>query len=552
MHGSSITKSEIALETGIKISSFVSGLIFLVFCNPTSALSPEEELEKMSLDQKVGQLMIWSYSGTDFTSNLKRTLVRYRPGALIAFRRNIKSPSQIAQFNLAIQKFARTQLKYPLFLMVDQEGGVVTRIRTGTPLPSALALGRIKDVRLLESFARTTGEFLFGLGFNVNLAPVLDISNPTRDSFIGSRAFGDDPILVAQQATAYSRGLHSGGVIPTAKHFPGHGGIIQDSHKEIPSKTSTLDELKKKDLVPFEDFTSASFPRAVMMAHLALPELDASGLPATYSSVIVQDCLRSTLKYSGLVITDDLEMNGASVSEDIGERAILAFLAGNDMLMLAGPPKNQRRAFRAIREAVNSGRISMERLNESVLRILNTKSKLKPPQTTYDHRRTLTTIKKLNMMSVQIIKANYKAALNAVTKPWPEVSPQTQAVVFSASWLFFKRFQNRFQGRARFYHLDPDTLAGAQQTLADPRTDVAIFFATGAKTARWLNRLPYDLREKTIVVNANHMGAIDEQDSFLSVLNVNTYATAVGSLLADSLNTPSKLRTPSSTSDASD
>src|SRR5690606_34249198 len=124
------------------------------------------------------------------------------------------------------------------------------------------------------------------------------------------------------------------------------------------------EDLEARDLIPFAQFAQTPFPKAVMMAHIALPNIDPSGIPATYSSIVIGELLRSRIGYKGLVFTDDLEMGGASISNDIGERAVKAFLAGNDMLMLAGSPKNQKRAFEAVLGAVKSGRISKERLDE--------------------------------------------------------------------------------------------------------------------------------------------------------------------------------------------
>lgn len=500
----------------------------------------------MTLEQKVGQLMIWSFQGQDLTPELQRTLTKYQPGALIVFRRNIKAPSQIAQFNRDLQKFASQKLKAPLFLMIDQEGGLVTRIRTSTPMPSALALARMDDEAFVENYAQATADMLKLLGFNVNLAPVLDISNPHKDSFIGNRTFGNDPDTVAEMTMAYSRGMSAGGVIPTAKHFPGHGGTMQDSHHTTPKKMVRLDELSNRDFVPFSEFTTAAFPKAVMMAHLALPNVDPSGLPATYSKTMIQDHLRGSLEYGGLVITDDLEMSGASFAKDLGERAVKAFQAGNDMVMLAGPPANQRKAFAAILKAVKSGKISRERLDESVKRILAAKAALTPPPQ-LEPAKVKAVFNKLDTLSKEVLKRNFKFAADEAAKNWPDVKSDTRVTVYSASYLFYQKFQKKFTGKAKYFRMSPTTLDDVKSDLSSGRADISVFFASGSKTAHWLNTLSPELKSRLIVVNCNHPGEIDTHSEFMSLLNVNTYFTDSGTYLAELLNRPIDHQQPNET-----
>jgi beta-N-acetylhexosaminidase len=521
----------------LKISSFVAGVFCLVHGLTALAQSPADTLGKMSRKQKVGQVMIWSFPGSAMTPSLRTTLTKYQPGALIVFRRNIKTPLQSARLNADLQTVARASMPAPLFIMIDQEGGLVTRVRSRTPMPSALALGRMDDVAFVESYGHASADVLKLLGFNVNLAPVMDISNPNKDSFIGNRAFGNDPDTVSEMTMAYARGLNAGGLIPTAKHFPGHGGTMQDSHQTTPRKMSTLDELHNRDFVPFEEFTNAKFIKAVMMAHLSLPNADPSGVPATYSPALIGGQLRDNLGYDGLVITDDLEMNGASVSPDIGERAVRAFLAGNDMLMLAGTQAHQRRAFQAMLNAVASGRISSARLDESVKRVLEAKAGLgavvKP-----DRARIAAAFQHLNSLSAQVLKRNFKIAAEQSRHDWPAVDADTRVTVFSASGLFFRKFQKAFNGKARLFTMTPGSLDGVKRELASSRTDFAVFFASGNKTAHWLNTLPADQRGKLLVVNCNHPGEIEAQSEYLAVLNLNSYFTDSGTWLGELLNQP--------------
>ncbi len=537
MHGSIIHNSKRARERCSKISSFVASLVMLVFCQFSFAQSAQDLANKMNTEQKVGQVMIWSFLGTEMTTQLDETISRYQPGALILFRRNIANNQQLARLNGELQKSAAKRLKAPLFLMIDQEGGVVTRVRVNTPIPSALALGRVSDANLIENFARVKGEMLAALGFNVNLAPVMDISNPDKDSFIGNRTFGDDPASVTELSLAYAKGLTAAGIVPTGKHFPGHGGTITDSHHAVPKKLSTEDELEGRDFVPFKSFSSSSYPRFIMMAHLALPNIDSQGLPATYSSVVIQDYLRTKLGFKGVVITDDLEMLGAAVSPSIGERAVRAFLAGNDMLMLAGSPRNQRLAFKSMLDAVNDGRISRDRLNESVVRILEMKNQLKLTSLKIDERKAITAARKLEIMSKEVMQKNFKIALEH-RKEWPEVKPETRAVVFSSTRGFFYNFQREFKGKAKLYPLTPQSIDGVADELANEKVHVAVFYASGTRTARWLASLTPALKAKIIVVNCNHAGEVEDQENFLSVLNLNSHSPESGLWLAQELNKP--------------
>jgi hypothetical protein len=245
------------------------------------------------------------------------------------------------------------------------------------------------------------------------------------------------------------------------------------------------------------------------------------------------------MSFTGLVMTDDLEMNGAAVSSDIGERAVRAFLAGNDLLMLAGSPGNQRRAFRAVIGAVLDGRISQERLSESVVRILEAKAQLKIAGAKTDEKKVQTTIKKLQSLSRDVMRKNFEMALvERVKKDWPAVDRSTSTVVFSSAAGFFYRFQKAFKGKAQHYPLTPDTLPGVNDELAKESTKLAIFYASGTKTARWLSLLTPALKAKLIVVNCNHSGEIENQDAFLGVLNLNSHSPESGEWLAAELSQP--------------
>jgi beta-N-acetylhexosaminidase len=498
----------------------------------------------MSIEQKVGQLMIWTFSGSEFGPQIEDTLVKYQLGALIAFSRNIPSSVQIAQFNAQAQAFAHKHLKAPLMLMVDQEGGTVTRVRVNTPIPSALALGRMQNPAFAEDYAKMNAELLATLGFNVNLSPVLDVSDPNIDTFMANRVFGDDPHLVMETGLATAKGISESGVLPVGKHFPGHGGHVKDSHKGTPTKTATLEELEERDLIPFRNFIAADFPRAIMMAHLSLPKIDATGVPATYSRKVIQDILRGKYGYDGLVITDDLEMSGASISPNLGERAVRAFLAGNDMLMLAGHPRNQKIAFEAMVKAVKTGRIPLSRLDESVARILDVKDKIKPMNFKFERKKILDVKTKIEAMSREVMEHNFKQSTDGQTTRLPQINPNTKVTVFSSDPRFLRMFKQKFAGHGRLMRLTSKNLGKVSEEIQNTGTQFAIFYASGTVTARWVQKLNEQLKVKTLVVNCNNPGKISRQTDFISVLNINSPSPESGGWLAEILNKPPKLRAP--------
>ncbi len=548
MHGSSIPNMFRTLERCFKISSFVAGTLCLVFSLTTQAqeseVSTEKILKKMSVDEKIGQLMVWTFGGKEFNAPVKELMSKYKLGAFIVFSRNIRSIPQIAKLNGEMQAFARKNLKAPLLIMVDQEGGTVTRVKVGTPIPSPLALAQAEDPLWIEGYAKTKGELLASAGFNMNLAPVLDITDASRDSFIANRAFSGDPTKVTEVAMAYSRGMNAAGIVPTAKHFPGHGGTVNDSHTSLPKKLASLEELEKKDLIPFLEFIGADFPRAIMMAHMSLPNIDPSGVPATYSPLIIQDTLRDKFGFTGLVITDDLEMGGASVSEDIGERSVRAFLAGNDLLMLAGHPRRQRHAFESMQAAVKSGRIPMARLNESVRRILELKLQPKFSGIKFERAKSIELKSKMEALSRDVMRKNFKSAMDSKSSAWPKIQAETRVVVFASDPRFFRSFKRSFDGKAEFFHLNPDSLSKVPSTIARENITTAVFYASGTGTTQFLNKLLPELRSKTIVVNCTNVGRVDQQETYLSVLNLNSHSPESGQWLAERLNAPSDLRLP--------
>jgi len=281
---------------------------------------------------------------------------------------NVTDPKQVRALTDGLQRAAaQAGAKAPLLIATDQEFGVVTRVTSGvTLLPSAMAFGAADRPELTEAAWKVAGTDLSALGINVDFAPVADVQGAS--SVIGSRSFGSDPAVVARQTVAAVKGLQSAGVAATLKHFPGHGRPAADSHDGLPQLEQSLTDLERVDLAPFTAGIQAG-ARLVMSGHLDVRAVD-PGVPASFSAKVLIDLLRTKLGFSGVVVTDALNMPPAQRGTP-EEAAVEAFLAGNDLLLMPGAPLS---AYNGILEAVRSGRIPRERLRQSVARILAVKA----------------------------------------------------------------------------------------------------------------------------------------------------------------------------------
>lgn len=353
--------------------------LFLILCvtTPVRALTDTEidmRLNRMSVAEKVGQLLIVGIGGRQVSSVAEAHITKRFVGGFILFRRNIQTPKQVAALTAGLQQVAQqTPNGIPLFIAIDQEGGNVVRLEKGaTVLPGNLALGATRSQALAEKAGELTAIELAAVGVNLNFAPVMDVNTDPRNPVIGVRAYGESPTLVSQLGKAYIRGLQRNGVMATAKHFPGHGDTDVDSHKNLPIVTHEKGRISTVELVPFRA-AIASGVAAIMSAHILYPALDAE-LPTTLSHEILTKLLRRQLGFEGLIITDDMEMQAIDAQYEIGNAAVLAVQAGADIVLVSGTLKKQQRVYNALRQAVRSGDISETRLDTTVRRILKTKS----------------------------------------------------------------------------------------------------------------------------------------------------------------------------------
>lgn len=499
------------------------------------------DIEKWSLQKKIGQLFIFGISGKKLTQYNRMFLRKYRPGHIIFFDQNIKSPRQVSKFISSINRLYKKQGTPLPFIALDQEGGTVSRIKMGFNWPSALAIGKTNKLHLSREYGYLKGALLKKLGFSMNLAPVLDISNPDMPSFIGSRTFGLNSQTVGELATTYAKGLKDSGVLPVAKHFPGHGNTTMDSHLELPKKLSTFDNLSRFDLKPFAHFFSQLPDSGVMVAHVSFPNIDATQTAATFSPLLNEKLIRKKLSYKGVVITDDLEMTGAATIKDVGERAVRAFLAGGDVLMLAWTRKSQRAAFNALYKAVKDGRISMERINSSVKRIQNLKNKFLYSRHPSQDIKFKQIRSRLSDLIHKVFDVHFSQIKNRDS--WRKLSAQP-VIAFASNLRFLKQLQNAsvHKTNQQLYFLSKKTRVDKIQNFVEKNPkSYKIFYLSSNRSKKLFNSLPLSTQKKFFVINSFEPGVLSPDLKKNRVANIYFNYGFLGSYLAKFLNPPKVL-----------
>lgn len=333
-------------------------------------------MESMSIEDKIGQMIMVGFDDQSLTRELEGHLSAVHAGNVIFLGRNYQDPDQMWEFTNALQRMAsRRPAPVGFLTAIDQEGGIVARLLSGvTVFPGNMALGATGSVDYARHAATVTAQEMLQLGLNMNLAPVLDVNNNPGNPAIGVRSYGESPELVAAMGAAAIEASEAAGVLATAKHFPGKGDVTVDSHLDLPHVPHSRDRLNRVELVPFKAAIAAGVG-AIMTAHVTFPAIEPEPLlPATMSQKVLQGLLREELGFEGIIITDDLFMGAISKSYGLAEAAIRSINAGADIVLMCHKPGEQAMAIRAVWEAVRSGRISMERVDSSVRRVLSVKA----------------------------------------------------------------------------------------------------------------------------------------------------------------------------------
>ena len=366
------------------------------------ALTPKNLLKRMSLEQKIAQMLMPSVRDeqgggnhlTELTPAAKAAIEKFSFSGYLFFSQNCLSLEQMVRLTSSMQCAAvgsHSGLQIPLLLSIDQEGGRIERIGSGTMTPGNMALGASWDTIDAERTAEVIGSEMKSAGFNVDCAPVMDVNSNPANPVINLRSFGGDAEAAADMGAAFIHGLHQSGVIAMMKHFPGHGDTSTDSHTGLPRIDKTLEELEESELIPFQEGIDAGADM-IMTAHIEFPQIEKDtwisrkngrtiALPATLSDDILTGLLRDRMGYEGVIITDAIEMKAIKDHFDPIDAAELAINAGVDIILNPGDITTEKHVaeletyISRIAARVEDGAISEATIDEAVLRILNLKKK---------------------------------------------------------------------------------------------------------------------------------------------------------------------------------
>jgi beta-N-acetylhexosaminidase len=334
----------------------------------------------MKLEHRIGQLLMIGLPGPDLDLVTRGMLQSIQPGGVLLNVHNIDSAQQVVELTSAI----RSLIEVPPIIAVDQEGGRIDRLKNiFSPMPSADLLRASDEASIAARVGEVAAEALRTLGFNVNLAPVLDIATDDgADNGLKGRYLGNSVAEVVRLAGAYLEGLQRAGVVGVGKHFPGLGAATIDSHSGLPTIDRPRDEVLKHEAAPYNELFSKINARlnAVVIGHGHYPGFDGPApLPASLSKNIVTGFLREELSFKGLTLTDDLEMGAITSARDVSESAVMAVEAGIDMVMLTGSHERATAAWEAMVKAAEEGRITKTHIGRAFDHIARIKSMVSPP-----------------------------------------------------------------------------------------------------------------------------------------------------------------------------
>ncbi|WP_228467554.1 beta-N-acetylhexosaminidase [Peribacillus sp. JNUCC41] len=330
----------------------------------------EKLLKKMTLEEKIGQLMMVGFKGTEKGNEITELIEQKHIGGVIYFDRNMKSPKQVARLSNSLQQTAiQSTHSLPLMVAIDQEGGDIIRMKERvSPLPAQQDLGKNASIEDMYKVAKLNGTELGSMGVNINFAPVLDLSHTDK------RSLGQDPEKVYQYGKKAIEGLNDASITGALKHFPGNGRSEIDPHVETSSVEANQLDLENSDIYPFKQIISEMDNQKffVMVTHIKYPAYDKEK-PASLSKIIIEELLRRKLKYEGIVVTDDLEMGAVNKYYSYEEMGKQAILAGADLLLVCHEYSHELEVYNGLLQAVKAGEVPMDRINESVKRVLTYK-----------------------------------------------------------------------------------------------------------------------------------------------------------------------------------
>ena len=331
----------------------------------------DDKINSMTLDEKIGQLIITGFNGSEYNDDMDRLINEYKVGGVILFARNIEDSNQMIDLTRALQE---NNNNLPLFISIDEEGGRVSRLPDDVEkFPSAFTIGLINDQQTAYENGKEIGYTLKRLGINLDYAPALDIYSNENNTVIGDRAFSTEESIVSTMGIATMEGIEDSDIIPVVKHFPGHGDTEVDSHYGLPIVYKTLEELRNFEFIPFVKAIESGCD-VIMVSHIILNEVDSIN-PASLSKIVISDLLRKDMGFDKVVITDDMSMGAITSIMSIEEACIKSIEAGCDILLLGNAYEEIEQVINSIKLKLYNGEISEEQINKSVNRILELKKK---------------------------------------------------------------------------------------------------------------------------------------------------------------------------------
>ncbi len=400
------------------------------------------EMKHWTLEQKVGQLFVCGFHDIVPDAQIQQLIEQYHIGGVIYFRRNIGTAAQIHRLSANLQDIARQHGLPPLFIAIDQEGGMVSRIDQEelSLIPGNMSLGAADDLELTAAAATISARELHALGINVNFAPCVDVNNNPRNPVIGVRSYSEKPESVGRHGAAAIRAMQAQGVAATAKHFPGHGDTDVDSHYGLASVPHDRQRLEQIELRPFRHAIDAETD-LIMTAHVIFPAFEPEPIPATLSHAVLTGLLREQMGYEGVIVTDCLEMHAIAKHFSIPEAAIRAAEAGADLLLVSHTLEDQIAAIEAVLDAVRQERLSERQIDAALERILKLKERRHmeaPPVSEVqlaallDARDTETVLRRIAAHSITVVKDVGQLPLRRSVSGaeglviWPQVLRRTE------------------------------------------------------------------------------------------------------------------------------
>lgn len=496
-------------------------------------INSELFLAKMSLEQKVGQLFIVGFPQTRLDQKLSQHIQKNKFGSFLLFKRNLIHPKQILELNQSLSLLSQQTTGLIPVLAIDQEGGFVNRLPLRPPTPHAVSIGISNSPELSSSYGNEIGKILSALGFNMNLAPVLDLAHYRKKSFIGVRSFGADPQQVSALGSAYSSGLIKNFVVPTAKHFPGLGDSAQDPHLTSVIRQDSAKVLLERDLLPFKTFSQLEGEKAIMLSHMIYTHLDSQNTPASFSSEIIQRWLRQELAFDGVVITDDLHMKASTLSHTVSEGAIKALEAGVDMIMLSWSFSEQEKTVADVLQAYKEGRLSVSELDKKLLRILKMKNFM-AKSAALPLNFSQASVFSLGLQNLDALL--FKSKIDQL-KDKIFIRPGQQICVYSSQNQILNEARSTLKAPLRTFQMHPELrVSTLEKSLRENSCRLNIVTIHNWGQAQMLVQLSDLARKNLMVVNLNSVAFLRDPTAFLARLEVLSPYAQTGKGLAQFLN----------------